>query len=179
MQEFEFLILNAIQNLRCGFVDALMVFFTTLGEWGAVWIFLGVTLLFFKKYRRLGAIILLGLLVGLVTVNLGIKNIVARPRPCSLNPDIELIIPFPSEYSFPSGHTVSSFSAATSVFLNNRKMGAFALSLAAVIAFSRMYLYVHFPTDILGGIVIGVAISFFATWLFGLCCEKKSNKIDG
>ena len=165
MQEIEFAVLNAIQNLRCGFMDAIMVFFTTLGEWGAVWIALGVALLFFKKYRGLGVTILLGLVIGLVTVNLGIKNIVARPRPCAINSAIELIIPFPSEYSFPSGHTVSSFGAATSVFLNNRKMGAFALALAALIAFSRLYLYVHFPTDVLGGVAIGVAISFLSTYI--------------
>ena len=165
MQEIEFAVLNAIQNLRCGFMDAIMVFFTTLGEWGAVWIALGVALLFFKKYRRLGVTILLGLVIGLVTVNFGIKNIVARPRPCAINSAIELIIPFPSEYSFPSGHTVSSFGAATSVFLNNRKMGAFALALAALIAFSRLYLYVHFPTDVLGGVAIGVAISFLSTYI--------------
>ena len=174
MQEIEFAVLNAIQNLRCGFMDAILVFFTTLGEWGAVWIALGVALLFFKKYRGLGVTILLGLVIGLVTVNLGIKNIVARPRPCAINSAIELIIPFPSEYSFPSGHTVSSFGAATSVFLKNKRWGAPALALAAVVSFSRMYLYVHFPTDILGGLVIGVAISFLSTYLVNLCFNKKN-----
>ncbi len=165
MQEIEFAVLNAIQNLRCGFMDAIMVFFTTLGEWGAVWIVLGLALLFFKKYRRLGVTVLLGLIIGLITVNFGIKNIVARPRPCAIYSEIKLLVPFPSEYSFPSGHTVSSFGAATSVFLKNRKMGAFALALAALIAFSRLYLYVHFPTDVLGGVAIGVAISFLSTYI--------------
>lgn len=165
MQEIEFAVLNAIQNLRCGFMDAIMVFFTTLGEWGAVWIVLGLALLFFKKYRRLGVTVLLGLIIGLITVNFGIKNIVARPRPCAIYSEIKLLVPFPSEYSFPSGHTVSSFGAATSVFLKNRKMGAFALALAVLIAFSRLYLFVHFPTDVLGGVVIGVAISFLSTYI--------------
>ena len=165
MQKFEFAILDALQSLHCGFLNAVMVFFTTLGELGAIWIAAGLVMLFFKKYRRLGITVLLGLVIGLLTVNFGIKNIVARPRPCAINTSVSLLVPFPSEYSFPSGHTVSSFSAATSIFLKNKRLGVCALVLASVIAFSRLYLYVHFPTDVLCGIAIGVAISFLSTYI--------------
>ena len=142
-----------------------MVFFTTLGEWGAIWIVFGLAMLCFKKYRRVGVAVLLGLVIGLVTVNFGIKNIVARPRPCAINSAVQLLVPFPSEFSFPSGHTVSSFGAATSIFLKNKKLGAWALALAAVISFSRLYLYVHFPSDVLAGAAIGVGIAFLATYI--------------
>ena len=163
-QNFEFAVLDAIQKIHCDFLNAVMIFFTSIGEVGAVWILAGLVMLCFKKYRRTGVTVLLGLIIGLIAVNFGIKNIVARPRPCAINP-IKLLVPFPSEYSFPSGHTVSSFGAATSIFLKNKKIGVCALITASLIAFSRLYLYVHFPTDIIGGIVIGVAISFFSTFI--------------
>lgn len=165
MQNFEFAVLDSLQSLHCGFLNAVMIFFTTVGELGAVWIAVGVLMLFFKKYRRAGITVLLGLLIGLFAVNFGIKNLVARPRPCAVNTSVELLVPFPGEYSFPSGHTVSSFGAATSVFLRNKKLGVFALSVATVIAFSRLYLYVHFPSDVLCGVIIGVAISFLSTYI--------------
>lgn len=164
LQNFEFAILDGLQSIHCEFLNAVMIFFTTLGEWGALWIATGIALLFPKKYRRTGVTILLGLVLGLILVNFGIKNIVARPRPFAIRP-IELLVSIPSEFSFPSGHTVSSFGAATTVFLKNKKFGAVALAAATLIAFSRLYLYVHFPSDILAGIVIGVAISLISNFI--------------
>ena len=163
-QNFEFAILDALQNIHCDFLNAIMIFFTTIGEVGAIWIFAGLLMLCFKKYRRTGITVLLGLIIGLIAVNFGIKNIVARPRPCSINP-VELLVPYPSEYSFPSGHTVASFGAAISIFIRNKKLGACAIGVASVIAFSRLYLYVHFPSDVLGGIVIGAAIALLSTFI--------------
>ena len=116
----EFAMLDAIQTLRFDFLDRLMVAITTLGNGGAVWIVIGLIMLLFKKYRRAGAALLLGLLFGLVCGNLVIKNLVARARPCAVNTAIELLIPFPSEYSFPSGHTLSSFIGATCIFLRDK-----------------------------------------------------------
>lgn len=165
LQEIEFFILDAIQTIRFELLDRIMVAITTLGNEGIVWIIIGVVMLFFKKYRRAGVTVLLGLIFGLVLGNWTIKNIVARARPCAINTAIELIIPYPSEYSFPSGHTLSSFVAATCIFLRDRKIGVWAYVLATLIAFSRLYVYVHFPTDIIGGILLGIALAHLATWI--------------
>ena len=176
MQQIEFAILDWIQEtLRCGFFDGFFKFVTSLGNEGIIWIVMGVVLLFFKKYRRLGVTVLLGLLGGLIIGNVCIKNIVARLRPFQINETVELIIKTPSEYSFPSGHTLSSFIAATCVLLRDKRLGIPACVLAALIAFSRLYLYVHFPTDILGGAVLGVGIALGATWL----CRKIPWKFLG
>ena len=158
----EFSMLDAIQTLRFDFLDGLMVAITTLGNGGAVWIVIGLIMLLFKKYRRAGAALLLGLLFGLVCGNLVIKNLVARVRPCAINTAIELLIPFPSEYSFPSGHTLSSFIGATCIFLRDKRLGVPAYLLASLIAFSRLYLYVHFPSDIIGGALLGLALAYLA-----------------
>ena len=163
LTEFELAILDAIQTVRFGLLDKIMVAVTTIGNGGAVWIIIGLAMLFFKKYRRLGITVLLGLVFGLVIGNLTLKNLVARPRPCAVNTAVELLIPFPSEYSFPSGHTLSSFIAATCIFLKSKKLGIWAYILASFIAFSRLYVYVHFPTDILGGVLLGIAIAHLAS----------------
>ena len=99
---------------------------------------------------------LLTMLVCLIFGNGVIKNLVARPRPFqAFDGEIVLLIPPPGEYSFPSGHTLHSFAAAVTIFLHNKKAGAAALLLAALIAFSRLYFFVHFPTDVLAGMVLG------------------------
>lgn len=162
LTDIEFAILNALQNIRFEFLDRFMVAVTSLGNGGMIWIAVGIVMLFFKKYRRAGVAVLLGLLFGLLCGNLAIKNLVARERPCAISMAPELLIPYPGEYSFPSGHTLSSFIAATCIFIRDKRLGIPAYILASVIAFSRLYLYVHFPTDILGGIVLGIALAFLA-----------------
>lgn len=169
---FEFAILDAIQSIRFDFLDKLMVAITSLGNEGYVWIAIGIVMLFFKKTRRAGAAVLIGLLLGLIVGNKGLKVLFARQRPCAINTEIELLIPYPSEFSFPSGHTLSSFVSATAIYLRNKKWGVAAFVLASLIAFSRLYLYVHFPTDILGGIVVGVILAHVAYWL----CQKPKWK---
>ncbi len=157
----DFAILDFIQNnMRSEFSDALMKFFTLLGNGGLIWIFLGLALCCAKKYRLCGVAVIAGLLLGLVLSTWGIKNIVCRPRPFLQNPNITLIIPPPSGYSFPSGHALSSFTAAFLLLMYRMKyLDIAALVLACLIAFSRIYLYVHFPTDILGGIAGAAIIS--------------------
>lgn len=156
----DFAILDWIQaHLRCGFMDVLMTMITTLGNTGMIWIAFGVVLLFFKKYRPWGLTLLIGLAIGSILGNEIIKHIVCRPRPCHLNEAVELLIKRPSSYSFPSGHTCSSFIGAITLTWANKKFAYFAFPLAALIAFSRMYHYVHFPTDILGGIALACLVA--------------------
>lgn len=155
----DFCILDFIQShIRCGFLDILMPYITRLGDGGVLWIILGAALLIFPKTRRCGASILIGLLLSLLICNAFLKPLVARPRPCVLRPVSDMLIAVPKDYSFPSGHTAAAFITALTIWLSFKKAGAVMLAAAALIAFSRMYLYVHYPTDVLGGIILAAVI---------------------
>lgn len=159
-ESFEFEILNGIHSsFGCSFMDLIMSKISILGNMGYIWIFLGVLMLCSKKYRRTGTILLAGLLFGFLIGNVFLKNIIARPRPCWIYDSLPLLIANPVDFSFPSGHTLSSFISAFVIYNGNKKFGAMAFALALLIAFSRMYLFVHFPTDILGGIILAFVIT--------------------
>lgn len=145
-------------NLSCGVLDMLMPKLTLLGSGGAIWLLAAAIMLCAKKYRRQGVILLAGLAAGVLVGNVCLKNLIARPRPCWLDDSVKLLIPIPTDYSFPSGHTLSSVIGATVLTKTNRRFGWAAIPLAAIIAFSRLYLFVHYPSDILAGAVLGVAI---------------------
>lgn len=163
IQEFDFTVLWWIQaHLRTSFGDAVMPFITHLGSAGIFWIAFAFLLLLFPKYRKAGFDMLLGMLIGLIVGNLILKNLVARGRPCWINTDLPaMLIAIPEDYSFPSGHTLSSTIAALVLLRRDKRPGIPAAVLAALIAFSRMYLFVHFPTDILGGFLLGLPIGAY------------------
>ena len=153
-------VLHWIQNtLVCPALDFLMPKLTLLGNAGAIWIFAALALLATKKYRKFGAFLLAGLTVGVLLGNQTLKPLVARPRPCWLDESVRLLIENPTDYSFPSGHTLSSGIGAAVLTKANRKFGLAAIPLAVLIAFSRLYLYVHFPADILAAAALGVVIA--------------------
>ena len=157
---FDFWILDFIRaHISCAFLDAVMPVITNLNNHGEIWILIGLILLFTKKYKKYGVYLLIGLLVGLFLGNGVLKNLIARPRPCHIRPEVSLVIPPPGSYSFPSGHTLSSFTAAFILLHADKRFGIGGIILAALIAFSRMYLYVHFPTDILGAILCSFIIA--------------------
>lgn len=145
-------------NLSCGLLDLLMPKLTLLGSGGAIWLLAAGGMLCTKKYRRQGVILLAGLVVGVLVGNVCLKNLIARPRPCWLDNSVKLLVSSPTDYSFPSGHTLASALGATVLTKTNRRFGWAAIPIAAIIAFSRLYLFVHFPSDILAGAVLGVAI---------------------
>lgn len=174
-ENMEFEILYGIQELHNAVLNPVMIGVSALGNNGLIWILTALALLFFKKTRKCGALMLVSMAVCYVIGNLCIKNLVQRPRPCQLDTTVLLLIPVPGEYSFPSGHTLHGFTAATIVFLHNRKAGAAALLMAAVIAFSRMYLFVHFPTDILGGMILGIAVAVAVYCVYGKLSRKKGD----
>lgn len=154
--KFDFFILDLIQNyMRCGFLDAVMMFFTKLGDNGIIWIVLTILCLITDKYRKLGSAMAVALVICLLVGNGVLKELFARQRPFQLN-EISLLIAQPSGYSFPSGHTMSSFAAACAIGLTHKKFSKWAYILAGLIAFSRMYLYVHFLTDVLAGVLFGL-----------------------
>ena len=175
IQNADWAVLHWIQeNLRCGALDFLMPKLTLLGEGGAVWIVAGLILTASKKYRRQGVCLLAALLAGLLICNVGLKNIVARPRPC-WQEAIDLLVKSPKDYSFPSGHTWSAVTGAWIVTAANRKFGWAAIPLAALLAFSRLYLFVHFPSDILAGAVIGALLGLAAVQLERRLPRKRSH----
>ena len=100
----------------------------------------------------------------------------AGPRPCDVNTAVTILVNRPHGHSFPSGHTASAFAAAFALWLQNRKLGVPALVLAAFIAFTRLYLYVHFPTDILGGVALGLALGALASWMADKLAAVRSNR---
>ncbi len=157
---FDWSILYWIQDvLRCPALDFFFSKITVLGNSGIIWICVGIIMICTKKYRKSGIVLLCGLLVGLLVGNIFLKNTVARLRPCWLDESVQLIIPAPGEYySFPSGHSLSSFISATILTKTDKRFGYVAIPLAVLIAFSRLYLFVHFPTDVLAGAVLGFII---------------------
>lgn len=173
---FEFVILDFIQeHMRSSLGDHLMVFFSTLGNAGILWIALALVLLVIPRTRRVGCMVAAALLVDVILCNGILKPLVARTRPYDIQTAVELIVKKPRDYSFPSGHTAASFAAVTALICSGRrKLWIPSLVVALLIAFSRLYLYVHFPTDVLGGVIVGVLSGLLGNRLF-LAAEKLWN----
>lgn len=138
-----------------------MCFITHLGDSGFIWIVLAIILLIKQNTRKIGIVVLGALILDLILCNGILKTLFARVRPCDINTSIKLLIDRLNDYSFPSGHTASSFATVTALYLCRiKRVGKVALILTILIAFSRMYLYVRYPTDILGGIVVGLICGY-------------------
>ncbi len=154
------------EYIRNPLLTPILTFITSLGDGARIWIIASILLLIPKKTRRVGMMSGLALLGVLFVNNTLIKNIVARPRPYTVLENLSILIPEPDEFSFPSGHTASSFATAM-VFYRQfpKKWGIPALILAALIGFSRLYVGVHYPTDVLGGIVSGTLIAISAEYI--------------
>ncbi len=164
---FDFAVLDWMQSvLRCTFLDYLMAAFSYAAEAGAVWIVLGVVLLFFKKTRAAGMMLLIALLLGWVLGDLITKPLVQRSRPFVVNPDVVPFIKNPSSFSFPSGHSCTSAVAATVLLVKHRKIGLAVLPFSLLVMLSRLYNYVHFPTDVLGGALLGVLSALLVMLVF-------------
>lgn len=164
----DFAILDFISSFRSEFFDGIMLAVTALGDKGVLWILLTLAMLCIPQTRKLGVCMALSLLINFILVNLTVKPLVGRIRPFDLKSDIELLLEAPADYSFPSGHTSASFAVAVAVLFFNKKWGMSLIVLSSVIAFSRLYLYVHFPTDIIGGIIFGVVSAFCSHFI----CRK-------
>lgn len=165
--DFDFLILNFINNsLKCDFMDFIMPKITFLGSGGFIWILIGVIMLFIKKYRKGGIVLLISLAAGAILGNLILKPIISRPRPCHINEMFPLLIDTPRDFSFPSGHTLASATAAYIITYFNKRVGYIVIPIAVLIAFSRLYLYVHFPSDVICGAAIGIFTAYFTIKIF-------------
>ncbi len=150
------------RTFQSDFLDRIMPWITFLGDHGWFWILLSALLLISKPTRKIGLTMALALLFSLILANITLKPLVARIRPFDLNTAVQLLINAPKDFSFPSGHTQASFAAAAALFCYRKKAGAAALILAALIAFSRLYLYVHYPSDVLAALIIGILLGNLA-----------------
>lgn len=168
----EISILYAINSLHNNIMDNIMKTITILGDAGIIWLIIALILLFNVKTRKCGILIILAMLIGLVIGNIILKNVIARPRPFSLDGTIKLLIQKPLDYSFPSGHTMASFEAAVIIYLHNKKYGIISLIIAILIGFSRMYLFVHYPSDVLFGAILGSLIAIIVFY-----SDNKYRKI--
>lgn len=170
---FDLPILDWIQaNLKNGFLDVAMRIITMFGDGGIFWIACAVILLCIPKTRKTGLGMGLALIMGLIVCNITLKPLVQRIRPYDFQQEyfqvtIQLLTEQMHDFSFPSGHTIASFEAATVLLINNKKLGIPAMILAVLIAFSRLYLYVHYPTDVIFSIFAGILFAFIGNWLAG------------
>lgn len=174
--EFEFWILDFLQTLHHPLLDVLMKGASFLGNGGILWIILTIILLCIPKTRTAGMIMAVSLCADALLCNVLLKPAVARIRPYDVNTAVSLLIKAPIDYSFPSGHTAASFAAVSALyFADQKKLWKIFLIFAAVIAFSRMYLYVHYPTDILGGIVVGILSGYIGFWVINRIKKRSGN----
>lgn len=175
----ELTFLTALQSFHSPALDTVMLFFTHLGDSGFLWAALTAVLLVFRRTRRVGCVLAAALLVDAVLCNLILKPLVARVRPCDILADVQLLISRPDDFSFPSGHTAASFASVTALWLAGKKQWALtALPVGILIAFSRMYLCVHYPTDILGGVLVGVGCGWMGAKLAEMFWQKNFAKSD-
>lgn len=160
------ILLQIQQHLRTDMLTPFMKIVTFLGNGGWFWILCAVVLLAIPKTRKTGYAAVFSLIFGAIVTNLLLKNIVARPRPFA---EIEALIPLiakPTDFSFPSGHTTASFAVALVMFrMLPKKIGIPAVVLAALVAFSRLYLGVHYPTDVLVAFLVALMGSTVAVWI--------------
>ena len=176
LQQMDLSVLLWIQeNLRVDFLTPFWKAVTFLGNGGWFWIALGIGLLCFKRTRGVGITLLAALVIGALVTNVALKNLVARTRPYDYSEGIKALLPPQSDFSFPSGHTCASFAAAyVCLKMLPGGWGIGAMILAGLIAFSRLYLGVHFPTDILGGLLIGLAAGWLACRMM---CYRNIKKV--
>lgn len=167
----EFSFLYAIP--RSGLLDSFFLGVTKIaGSYGQFWVVIALLLLIFKKTRRAGIAVLIAYVGVFLLGQYGLKNLISRPRPCQIDTAFPLLVSRPSSSSFPSTHSAWAFAGATAIFRQHRKAGIAAYVIAVLIGFSRLYLFLHFPTDVLFGAAMGVALGFAADRLTGFAAKK-------
>ena len=158
----ELSILHAIQLLHSPLLDQVMitVFNDLVGSLGQLWIAVGLILLVIPKTRKCGAAVLLSYILSFLIGNEWLKDLIARPRPCAVDDTVLLIVKKPGSFSCPSVHTYLAFSSAMAIYHYHKKLGIGVFVFAALVGFSRMYFFVHYPTDVLFGAILGIVTAF-------------------
>ncbi|WP_461879021.1 phosphatase PAP2 family protein [Fusicatenibacter sp.] len=174
----ELSILHAIQSLHHPVLDQIMigVFNNFVGSIGQLWIVIGLVLLLIPKTRKCGAAVLLSYVASYLIGNVWLKDLIARPRPCAVDETVSMIVKKPSSFSCPSVHTYLAFSSAMAIYHYYRKAGIGVFVFAALVGFSRMYFFVHYPTDVLFGAVLGILTAFVVCVLWDKICSSIKRK---
>lgn len=175
---WEFDLLYWFQSLHNPILDKIVVVITSLGNAGIFWILLTLVMLVVCKDKKVAWTSALALLFSLLVINIFLKNTVMRARPCWIDDTIPLLVKNPKDYSFPSGHSSASFASAVSIvqYARYRKQGIAAVILAALIAVSRMYVFVHFPTDVFVGTILGIIEAILAGIIIRFIYRKIEEK---
>lgn len=189
---FDYALLEFFHNLNVGpaggFFNIFFKFITLLGEEGLFLIILSLVFMLFKKTRKVGFGMLLGIIFGSLITNVTVKPLVARPRPFQneLGEYFDLYLQWwkdagsvhVGEKSFPSGHTTSAMAAMAGYFFvsDKKKVSWLAFIFAILMGFSRIFLCVHYPSDVVGGLIAGLIAGFLASLLINLLYRKTDNK---
>lgn len=176
--DWEYSLLYALQGIHNPILDVIMSFVSNLGNAGAFWIALSVVFMIPKKTRKIGFQMFVSIAITFIIGNLVLKNLVGRARPCQIPPHdaVALLVKIPTDYSFPSGHSMNGMTASVALLCNDKRFGIPAVILAVIIAFSRLYNFVHFPTDVLFGAVLGIVIALIVDKIFAKIGLKQNEK---
>ena len=173
---WEIAVLDFIQaNLRTDWLTPVMKFFTTIGDNGYLWIGMILAMFCFEKTRKTAFYMAGALLLEFICCNLILKPLFFRPRPYTIG-DAILLLEAPTDGSFPSGHTGSAFACIAALYMRKSPIRLPSLVVGLIIAWSRLYFYFHFPTDILGGMVLGIVSGYFGAVL-AVRFARKSPKL--
>lgn len=165
------------EHMKSSVLDFIIPIISFLSNAGWIWILTAIVLCSIKKYRNYGYALSIGLILCMLLGNLTLKPLIGRSRPYDVYNNFDLIINKLHDFSFPSGHTYSAFCGATILLHVNKKIGYAALILAVLTAFSRLYLFVHYPTDVLAGAVMGISLALLSIYLVKLLRHYNNNKL--
>ena len=163
--------------MRSSLADAAMQIFSALGDKGMIWIAVALILIAIPKTRRAGITVAAALVIEVICCNLILKPFVGRLRPCVVDPTVDLLITRPNDFSFPSGHTGASFAATAALFAQKNRLWIPSLIISILIGFSRLYLYVHYPSDVIAGAFLGSMLGLLASALLDHIYHKKEGRV--
>ncbi len=170
------------ENMRTDLMTTIMKAITRLGDGGCLWIVLALVFLVVGKTRKVGATSALALIITFVTVNLGIKNLVARTRPYEVVDGLINLVDKQKDFSFPSGHAAHAFAVGVVILvMMPKKIGVPVFIISVLMAYSRLYIGVHYPTDVIAGALLGTAIAFLSIFIVNKICSmwnKRNLRIE-